>query len=125
MPRTKKRNQPTEVVVETAHQRKPRTTDLDERLAMANAEIDRLTKLNEERRILIEKTRAKLSQRENALLRSEEQLEKVLKKRARIEKQKSKPALRESKATEKAQMQALLEAIRKSGKSIEEVMKNL
>ena len=92
---------------------------------MANAEIDRLTKLNEERRILIEKTRAKLSQRENALLRSEEQLEKVLKKRARIEKQKSKPALRESKATEKAQMQALLEAIRKSGKSIEEVMKNL
>lgn len=61
MPRTKKRNQPTEVVVETAHQRKPRTTDLDERLAMANAEIDRLTKLNEERRILIEKTRAKLS----------------------------------------------------------------
>jgi len=106
--------------------RKPRTTDLDERLAMANSAIERLEKLNAERRELIAKTRAKLEQRENALVKSEAQLQTVLKKRERILKQKNRPvSQREAKAAEKAQVQALMDAIKKSGKSIEEVLSSL
>lgn len=59
-----------------AKTRKPYPS-IDERIALADQAIERLTKLNASRAGLIAQTEAKLAERKAALAKSEEQLEKV------------------------------------------------
>jgi len=53
----------------------------DERIALADVQIERLTKTNDSRRALIEKTEAMLNARKVALAKSTASLEKVLGKK--------------------------------------------
>ena len=118
-----------------------------ERIEAADKKIEQLQKLNASRKELIAQTEAKLAERKEALARSQEALEKVLAKRERLvalmnkpEKQ-PKPKLspeeraahrrealakaREAKKVQKAQMEALMEKLAQSGKTIEELMAEL
>ena len=126
--------------------RKPYPTH-EERLAAVNQDIERLTKLNEERVALVAKTEEKLAERKTALARSEEALlkaqakrEKIVSvmnrpKKAPVEKlspeeraEKRKAALakaREVKKAEKKKLNALMAAIEQSGKSVDEVLAGL
>lgn len=127
-------------------ERKPYPT-YEERIAAADKKIEQLQKLNASRKELIAQTEAKLVERKEALAKSQEELEKVLAKRGRLvalmnkpEKQ-SKPKLspeeraahrrealakaREAKKAQKAQMEALMEKLARSGKTIEELMAEL
>ena len=61
--------EPTVAVLDAAKGRKPYPTH-EERLAAAEKQIERLTKLNAERTALIEKTEATLSERRAALAKS-------------------------------------------------------
>ena len=112
-----------------------------------NQDIERLTKLNEERVALVAKTEEKLAERKTALARSEEALLKAQAKKEKIvsvmnrpekapvEKlspeeraEKRKAALakaREVKKAEKEKLNALMAAIEQSGKSVDEVLAGL
>ena len=123
-------------------ERKPYPT-YQERIEAADKKIEQLQKLNASREALIAQTEAKLEERKAA----REALEKVTAKRERLvdlmnkpEKQ-PKPKLspeeraahrretlakaREAKKARKAQMEALLEKLAQSGKTIEELMAEL
>ena len=63
------------VVVEKTRKAYP---TLDERIAIADKKVESLTKLNNEREVLVAKTEKKLEERKVALARSTEQLNKVL-----------------------------------------------
>ena len=127
-------------------ERKPYPT-YQERIEAADKKIEQLQKLNASREVLIAQTEAKLEERKAALAKSREALEKVTAKRERLvdlmnkpEKQ-PKPKLspeeraahrretlakaREAKKARKAQMEALLEKLAQSGKTIEELMAEL
>lgn len=71
--------------------RKPYPT-LDERIALADQAIERLTKLNASRAELIAQTEAKLAERKATLAKSQEALEKEEAKKARLLAAKEKPA---------------------------------
>lgn len=127
-------------------ERKPYPT-YQERIEAADKKIEQLRKLNASREELIAQTEAKLAERKEALAKSQAMLEKVLAKREHLvalmnkpEKQ-PKPKLspeeraahrrealakaREAKKTQKAQMEALMEKLAQSGKTIEELMAEL
>ena len=65
---------------------------IDERIALADQAIERLTKLNASRAELIAQTEAKLAERKAALAKSQEALEKEEAKKARLLAAKEKPA---------------------------------
>lgn len=64
--------------------RKPRTVDPDERLALVNAQIERFSRLAEERAALLEKTESIAAERREALKKTNEKLQALKEKRDRI-----------------------------------------
>ena len=101
--------------------------DRDTRIAMAEAKIEQLEKLNAERRALIEKTAAKLEARRAALASSEEQLAKAVSRRDRLIAAKSRPAGTSSSArnAEKAQIAQLKQLLASKGKTIDYIINSL
>ena len=94
------------VEVKTRKQYPDRAT----RIAMADEKIQRLEKLNEERRQLIAKTEAKLNDRKESLTKSEAELEKVKARRERMIAMQDRPAASESRkarSAEKAELEKL------------------
>ena len=83
MPRGVKGSGKPKKAAKTAKTRKPYPTH-EERLIAADADIERLTKLNEERVELVKKTEEKLAERKIALQRSEDMLLKAQAKREKI-----------------------------------------
>ena len=77
---------------------------IDERIALADQAIERLTKLNASRAELIAQTEAKLAERKAALAKSQEALEKE-----------------EAKKAEKEKYDALVAALAESGKTVDEL----
>ena len=117
---------------------------IGERIAQADQEIERLTKLNTARTELIAQTEAKLAERKAALAKSEEQLEKVKAKKERLLAAKDKPAkgptpkltqeernarrqealakAREARKAKKEKYDALVAALAQSGKTVDELL---
>ena len=101
---------------------------LDERMVMVNAKIEHLEKLNSEREALIAKTEKTLNERKEALRKSQNQLDKALARRARLNNIKSKPvdmAAKAEKAAEKKSLENLLSAMKAKGLSIDDVVASL
>lgn len=103
--------------------------DRDTRIVMADEKIERLTKLNAERRELIEKTEAKLNERKAALEKSEAMLQKVINRREKLiaakEAPAGSPAARAQKAAEKAQFDELKARLKAQGKTLDDLMNML
>ncbi len=83
MPRGVKGSGKPKKAAKTAKTRKPYPTH-EERLIAVDTDIERLTKLNEERVELVKKTEEKLAERKIALQRSEDMLLKAQAKREKI-----------------------------------------
>ena len=120
---------------------------IDERIALADQAIERLTKLNASRAELIAQTEAKLAGRKAALAKSQEALEKEEAKKARLLAAKEKPAkaakpklsaeersarrkealakARAVKKAEKEKYDALVAALAESGKTVDELLDEL
>lgn len=112
-------------------EKKPRKQypDRDTRITMADEKIERLTKLNEERRELIEKTEAKLNERKAALAKSEETLQKVIARRDKLiaakEAPAGSPAARAQKVAEKAKFDEIKAILKAQGKTLDDLMNML
>ena len=113
-------------------EKKPRKQypDRDERIAMADEKIEKLEKLNAERRELIEKTEAKLNERKAALAKSEEMLRKIYSRREKLMAAKERPeagteAARKMKAAEKAQLDQLKALLRSKGMTMDDIINSL
>lgn len=146
MPRGVKGSGKSKKAAKTAKTRKPYPTH-EERLIAVDADIERLTKLNEERVELVKKTEEKLAERKIALQRSEDMLLKTQAKREKIisvmNRPKKEPVVkltpeeraakrreslakaREVKKAEREKHNALLAAIEESGKSVDEIVAEL
>ena len=118
---------------------------IDERIALADQAIERLTKLNASRAELIAQTEAKLAERKATLAKSEAQLEKAKATRERLLAAKDKPAkaeklspeerkarrlegqakARAAKKAEKEKYEALMAALAESGKTVDELLDEL
>ena len=129
-----------------AKTRKPYPS-IDERIALADQAIERLTKLNASRAELIAQTEAKLAERKAALAKSQEALEKARDKRERLLAVKDKPvkeaapkltpeersarrkeALAKARAVKKAEKEkydALLAALAQRGRTVDELLDEL
>jgi hypothetical protein len=116
----------------------------DKRIVLADAQIERLTKVNDSRRALIERTEATLNTRKIALAKSTASLEKALGKKERLIATKGKPAkalvprlsdegqkarraeslamARAAKKAEKEKYDQLLAALKESGKSVDDLL---
>lgn len=102
--------------------------DRETRIAMADAAIARLEKLNASRRELIEKTEAKLAERKLALSKSEKMCENAKARKERliaVNEKTPKTAARARKAAEKAGLEELKAAIEASGKTVAEFLAGL
>ena len=115
------------VEVKTRKQYPDRAT----RIAMADEKIQRLEKLNEERRQLIAKTEAKLNDRKESLTKSEAELEKVKARRERMiapPGADDRPAASESRkarSAEKAELEKLRALLAEKGVTAEELLAKL
>ena len=129
-----------------AKTRKP-YPNIDERIALADQAIERLTKLNASRAGLIAQTEAKLAERKAVLAKSQEALEKARDKRERLLAVKDKPAkeatlkltpeerkarrqeglakARAVKKAEKEKYDALLAALAQRGRTVDELLDEL
>lgn len=132
--------QPTEAPVATqVPVRKPYPT-VAERIALADKQIARLTALNASRTALVEKTSALLTERQEALAKSTAALTSVENKKAKLVAAASKPAKekltpeerkarmaagREAKRLEREKVEALMAALKDSGKSVDELLAEL
>ena len=110
--------------VEIKASKKPYPTT-DERIALANAKIDRLTDLNTRRKALIDSTEKVLNERKESLVKSEKALENEITKLNKLLERKNRPetaqAKRELKSLQKAKFNEFIEAFKSSGKSFEEL----
>lgn len=88
------------VVVEKTRKEYP---TLDERIAIADKKVESLTKLNNEREVLVAKTEKKLEERKIALARSTEQLNKVLAHREHLVEIKNRPATQQGRRATKSE----------------------
>ena len=99
---------------------------VDERIEMANEKIERLTTLNEKRQTLINKTEEKLNERKSAYDKSQTEIEKEKAKLDRLVNSKNKPATkaekRELKAAQKEKMANLFDALKESGKTVDDLL---
>ena len=108
-------------------QRKPYPA-VDERLAMAEKQIDRLQKLNASREALIAQTEQTLQQRKDALSKSQAALESALNKRAKLTQRLNTPSAkadRRAAASQSRQLKELTEALKSKGKTLEELLAEL
>ncbi|MEG0901643.1 MAG: hypothetical protein RSG96_05955 [Clostridia bacterium] len=95
----------------------------EERIVMADQQIARLTKLNQERQVLVDKTEAVLAGRKEALAKSAAAIEKATALKERLSQNpEAKITVRTSKKAEKAQLNELMAAVKASGKSVEEFL---
>ena len=126
MPRPKKNA----TAASTVQHRRPRTTDPDARIALVDKQIQRLETLNANRRELIAKTEEKLNQRKDALCKSEAMLENARAKRERIVAFKERSSMTKAekaamRAEERAKMTALMDALKKKGISLDDIIQEL
>ncbi len=101
---------------------------IDERIALADAKIQQLEKLNATRQALVEKTAAVLAERQETLAKSQSALDKVRARRGRpVIASKDKPAKahRARKSEQDQQYQELLSALKEKGTSMEELLASL
>ena len=100
---------------------------IDERIALADAKIQQLEKLNTTRQALVEKTAAVLAERQETLAKSQSALDKVRARRERLIASKDKPAKahRARKSEQDQQYQELLSALKEKGTSMEELLASL
>lgn len=120
---------------------------VDERIKMAAKQIERLTKIIESRKALIQKSETTLNARKSALVKNEEQLSKVQSKKQRLIAVKDKPAkavspklspeelkarraealtkARAAKKAEKEKYDQLLAALKDSGKDVDDLLKEI
>ena len=102
---------------------------VDERIAMADAKIAQLSKLNASREALVEKTAALLAERQDTLAKSKAQQEKVERRRERLIASKEKPAkqprARKNVAEEDPQMMELKALLASKNMTMEEVLATL
>lgn len=102
---------------------------LDERIAIADKKVESLTKLNNEREVLVAKTEKKLEERKAALARSTEQLNKVLAHREHLLEIKNRPAAQKGRSTAKSEerkrAEELLSVMKAKGISMEELLAKL
>lgn len=102
---------------------------LDERIAIADKKVESLTKLNNEREVLVAKTEKKLEERKVALARSTEQLNKVLAHREHLLEIKNRPAAQKgrsaAKSEERKRAEELLSVMKAKGISMEELLAKL
>ncbi len=114
------------VVVEKTRKAYP---TLDERIAIADKKVESLTKLNNEREVLVAKTEKKLEERKVALARSTEQLNKVLAHREHLVEIKNRPATSQgrsaAKSEERKRAEELLSVMKAKGISMEELLARL
>lgn len=98
---------------------------VDERIAMADAKIAQLSKLNASREALVEKTAALLAERQDTLAKSKAQQEKVERRRERLIASKEKPAkqprARKNVAAEDPQMMELKALLASKNMTMEEM----
>ena len=118
----------TKVVKNKVNERKAYPS-VEERIEMANEKIERLISLNEKRQTLITKTEEKLNERKTAFEKSNIEIEKEKAKLERLQNSKNKPASkaekREIKAAQKEKISNLLDALKESGKSVEDLLEFL
>lgn len=102
---------------------------VDERIAMADAKIAQLSKLNASREALVEKTAALLAERQDTLAKSKAQQEKVERRRERLIASKEKPAkqprARKNAAVEDPQMMELKALLASKNMTMEEMLATL
>ena len=102
---------------------------VDERIAMADAKIAQLSKLNASREALVEKTAALLAERQDTLAKSKAQQEKVERRRERLIASKEKPAKqprdRKNVAAEDPQMMELKALLASKNMTMEEMLATL
>ena len=102
---------------------------VDERIAMADAKIAQLSKLNASREALVEKTAALLAERQDTLAKSKSQQEKVERRRERLIASKEKPAkqprARKNVAAEDPQMMELKALLASKNMTMEEMLATL
>ena len=102
---------------------------VDERIAMADAKIAQLSKLNASREALVEKTAALLAERQDTLAKSKAQQEKVERRRERLIASKEKPAkqprARKNVAAEDPQMTELKALLASKNMTMEEMLATL
>ena len=102
---------------------------VDERIAMADAKIAQLSKLNASREALVEKTAALLAERQDTLAKSKAQQEKVERRRERLIDSKEKPAkqprARKNVAEEDPQMTELKALLASKNMTMEEMLATL
>ena len=102
---------------------------VDERIAMADAKIAQLSKLNASREALVEKTAALLAERQDTLAKSKAQHEKVERRRERLIASKEKPAkqprARKNVAAEDPQMMELKALLASKNMTMEEMLATL
>ena len=114
------------VVVEKTRKAYP---TLDERIAIADKKVESLTKLNNEREVLVAKTEKKLEERKVALARSTEQLNRVLAHREHLMEIKNRPATQQgrsaAKSEERKRAEELLSVMKAKGISMEELLARL
>lgn len=130
-PKTKAKKQEVKEIAVKAPEKKTRKgyPPREERISMAEKKIERLTKLNDERRALIEKTERKLNARRDALAKSEAMLTKEIAKKERLTaiaapKEKA-AAVRAAKQAEKAQLAALMAALEEKGLTVNELLEKI
>ena len=102
---------------------------VDERIAMADAKIAQLSKLNASREALVEKTAALLAERQDTLAKSKAQQEKGERRRERLIASKEKPAkqprARKNVAAEDPQMMELKALLASKNMTMEEMLATL
>ena len=102
---------------------------VDERIAMADAKIAQLSKLNASREALVEKTAALLAERQDTLAKSKAQQEKVERRRERLIASKEKPAkqprARKNVAAEDPQMMEFKALLASKNMTMEEMLATL
>ena len=156
MPRGIKGSKRTSTPKKTAAAKKVSTTDMkpwkaypsiDERIALADKQIERLVKLIDKRGKLIEKSEAILNTRKAALAKNATLLEKAQNRKHALVARKDKPVktpgpklspeelkvkraeslakARAAKKAEKAKYDQLLSALKDSGKSVEDLLKEV
>lgn len=102
---------------------------VDERIAMADAKIAQLSKLNANREALVEKTAALLAERQDTLAKSKAQQEKVERRRERLIASKEKPAkqprARKNTGAEDSQVMELKALLASNNMTMEEMIAQL
>jgi len=106
--------------------RKKKYPSIDERLEMAEEKIAQLTTLNQDRKILIEKTENMLNSRKAALVKSQAALDKEILKKEKLLDIKNRPVTaserRAEKIAQKNKLDEIIDALKESGKSIDDLL---